>query len=84
MPDVKCPYCGNYQDINHDDGYGLDESDEYEQECIHCEKTFKFFTRISFSYNVYCQDDDHDFQHHSNDDYVVCTKCDYIRFIRGD
>lgn len=25
MSDVKCPYCGNEQEINHDDGYGCED-----------------------------------------------------------
>ena len=54
MSDVKCPYCDKDQEINHDDGYGLDEGGEYEQECIYCEKTFKFTTQISYWHNVYC------------------------------
>jgi hypothetical protein len=23
--DVKCPYCGKYQEIDHDDGYGCED-----------------------------------------------------------
>jgi hypothetical protein len=34
MSDVKCPYCGTEQEINHDDGYGYDEGKYYEQECV--------------------------------------------------
>jgi endogenous inhibitor of DNA gyrase (YacG/DUF329 family) len=52
MSDVECPYCGCEQDINHDDGYGYDESQTFEQECPECEKTFAFTTYIHFSYNV--------------------------------
>jgi len=50
--DVECPYCGIGQDINHDDGYGYEESKTFEQECIHCEKVFEFTTYINFSYDV--------------------------------
>ena len=52
MKDVKCPYCGKEQDINHDDGYGYEEDGNYEQECSSCDKTFAFTTMISFHYNV--------------------------------
>jgi len=57
MSDVKCPYCGTEQEINHDDGY--DESQEHEQACHRCDKEFKFTTSISFTYQVMCQNDDH-------------------------
>ncbi len=60
MPtDVNCPYCGKGQEINHDDGYGYEEGQDYEQECRHCDRTFHFNTSISFSYQVSCQDGDH-------------------------
>jgi len=45
--DTKCPYCGEGQDINPDDGYGYDGSETYQQECLHCEKTFTFTTSIA-------------------------------------
>ena len=62
MSDVTCPYCGTEQEINHDDGYGLEEGTDFEQECVSCEKEFSFTTNISFSYNVYCHDGDHDME----------------------
>lgn len=46
MSDVECPYCGAEQEINHDDGYGLDEDGQYEQGCSECEKTFAYTTSI--------------------------------------
>lgn len=49
--DINCPYCGEGQDINHDDGYGYEEDEVYTQECGHCEKTFTYTTSISFYYN---------------------------------
>jgi len=52
MSDVECPYCGEGQDINHDDGYGYDEARTYEQECGDCEKTFVYETSIIFSYEA--------------------------------
>jgi hypothetical protein len=66
MSDVTCSYCGHEQNINHDDGYGYDESQTYEQECHECDKIFAFTTYIHFSYDVYaapCLNNDapHDF-----------------------
>jgi hypothetical protein len=52
LKDVECPYCGHPQNINHDDGYGYDESKTYEQECPECEKAFAYTTWIHFSYDV--------------------------------
>lgn len=79
MSDVTCPYCGKEQEIDHDDGYGYEEDGDYEQECIHCGETFKFLTNISFSYTVYCQDDDHDFESFGEKwpGMFQCKKCDF-------
>lgn len=52
MSDVECPYCGEEQEINHDDGYGYEEGRTYEQECADCEKNFAFTTSISFYYDA--------------------------------
>lgn len=50
MSDTECPYCGKQQEINHDDGYGYDESETYQQECNDCGKTFIYNTSILFLY----------------------------------
>ena len=49
--DVECPYCGAGQEINHDDGQGYAEDELHQQECSACEKTFVFWTTISFDYS---------------------------------
>lgn len=59
MNDVKCPYCGTEQEINHDDGYGYQEDEEYTQSCVNCDEEFLFRTSISFKYDVMCRDGDH-------------------------
>lgn len=79
MSDVTCPYCGADQEINHDDGYGYDEGVEHNQECSECEKEFKFFTSIYFTYRVYCHDDDHIMEQSQIEDCSslrFCSKCD--------
>lgn len=48
--DVECPYCEKQQEINHDDGYGYDESELYQQTCEFCDKIFTFTTSIHFSH----------------------------------
>lgn len=50
--DINCPYCNHPQDICHDDGYGYQEDETYQQECGKCGKTFTFTTSIHFSYDV--------------------------------
>lgn len=77
MSDVKRPYCGEEQEINHDDGYGYDESEDYEQQCLHCEKYFNFTTSITFSYEVYCDEGDHDMEHSGYKNLWECANCDY-------
>ena len=52
MSDVKCPYCGHEQDIDHDDGYGYEEDRKHQQQCGECEKTFTYTTAIWFSYSA--------------------------------
>ena len=52
MRDVKCPYCEEDQEINHDDGYGYDEGMFHEQECSNCEKMFVYTIEISFCYEA--------------------------------
>ncbi len=52
MSDVKCPYCGGEQEINHDDGYGYGEDEMHEQECSDCDMYFTFTTSISFHYDT--------------------------------
>lgn len=66
MNDIECPYCGEEQEINHDDGYGYTEGDIHQQQCSCCDKYFTFTTSISYSYQVYqadcLNDGKHDFR----------------------
>ncbi len=79
MSDVNCPYCGAEQEINHDDGYGYEESVDYEQECINCDKSFNFTTSITFTHNVYCKDGDHNMEPFGDiwPGMYQCSKCDF-------
>lgn len=49
--DVNCPYCGEGQEICHDDGYGYSEDELHQQDCS-CGKTFGYRTTISFYYDA--------------------------------
>lgn len=82
MSDVKCPYCGTEQEINHDDGYGYDEDMTHEQMCIFCKKDFKFMTSISYDYEVYC-DGGHEMEHRGYRGLWDCRNCDYYE-VRHD
>lgn len=82
MSDVSCPYCEQEQEINHDDGYGYEDGGEFEQECISCERQFKFSTAIVLHYAVFCQDGDHDMRNY-NAKYLSifhCANCDYREY----
>ena len=52
IDDVDCPYCGEPQEINHDDGNGYDENETHQQQCSDCDKTFIFTTSISYYYEA--------------------------------
>ena len=52
MNNIECPYCGKGQEICHDDGYGYEEGETYQQECS-CGKTFVFDASISIDHTAY-------------------------------
>jgi hypothetical protein len=54
--DLECPYCGQWQEVNHDDGQGYAENELHQMECSNCGKNFVFTTYISFSYEPYKAD----------------------------
>lgn len=79
MSDVKCPYCGAEQEINHDDGYGYEEGRDHEQECVKCDYEFIFTTSISYDYEVECRKGDHDMVPFGDEwpGMYECTKCSF-------
>lgn len=50
--DVECPYCGEDNEVCHDDGAGYDESQKHEMQCHACDKYFVFTTSISYNYSA--------------------------------
>lgn len=52
MKDVECPYCGKWQEINHDDGYGYEEDETFQQECDDCGKVFAYTTSVSYDHEA--------------------------------
>jgi uncharacterized Zn-finger protein len=52
LQDIECPYCEAWQEINHDDGYGYQEDEIYEQECNECGKVFTYTTFVTFHYSA--------------------------------
>lgn len=85
MSDVTCPYCGEEQEINHDDGYGYEEDEAHEQDCL-CGKTFRFNTRISYNYTVECQEDDHDMEPFGDKwpGMYQCKNCDHYELRKDE
>lgn len=92
MSDIKCPYCGHEQEVNHDDGENYDESVTHQMECYECEKEFVFTTYISFDYYPEKADclngGDHNFKptHTYPRQYtkMQCTMCDEKRDCTAD
>ena len=50
MEDLECPYCGEGQTVNHDDGRGYKEDQYHQMTCSSCKNEFVFTTSIFFSY----------------------------------
>ena len=48
--DLECPYCGEWNEVCHDDGQGYEEGIAHEATCAFCEKSFVFYTEISYHY----------------------------------
>lgn len=54
--DVRCPYCGAWQEINHDDGQGYAEDQRHQQQCHACDKTYVFTTSVRYYYSSHKAD----------------------------
>lgn len=87
MSDANCPYCNYGQEICHDDGYGFQEDEKYEQHCGNCSKNFVYTPCIEISYDTAQADclngSDHDY--HPTSTYpkkyfqMMCSMCDNRR-----
>ena len=86
MSDVACPYCKTEQEINHDDGYGYVDGEDYEQHCRNCDKYFIFTTSLSISYTVQCQEDDHIMEPFGDKwpNMYDCINCDHFEKIEEE
>lgn len=82
--DVECPYCDSWQEICHEDGYGYQENEDYEQECSECGNIFMFTTSILFCYEAraaHCLNGDAPHQYEITETYppefatMRCTIC---------
>lgn len=84
--DLECPYCGEGNDVCHDDGAGYEEGKRHEMQCSHCEKYFVFETTIMYHYEPEKADclngEPHDMKpvthfprHWPN--WVQCKNCDH-------
>ncbi len=52
MSDINCPYCSKAIDICHDDGYGYEEDEKYQQTCSCCDKTFIYTASVAIYYDA--------------------------------
>jgi len=85
--DVECPYCGEGQEINHDDGYGYEEDRLHEQGCGDCDKTFTFTTGIIYVYHSFKAECLNGGQHNVSPTItypkrytkMICSDCEYER-----
>lgn len=85
--DMNCPYCGEGQDVDHDDGAGYEESVRHEHTCRECEKTFVFTTSISYHYEPEKADCLNGSEHNlemsktypRRYSQMLCQDCDYSR-----
>jgi hypothetical protein len=92
MNDIKCPYCGEEQEVCHDDGFGYEEDRRHEMQCHKCEKYFVFTTHISFYYFPEKADclngDPHDLKETSTyprrHTKMACKNCDHIEPLPKD
>ncbi len=53
---VNCPYCDALVKIDHEDGYGTMDGEQYEQDCSECNKTFIYYPSIHYSYELFKAD----------------------------
>jgi len=53
MKDVKCPYCGHEQNVDHED---VDEGQLNEDQCQECEKYFVYDMSILITYEAHKAD----------------------------
>jgi len=81
MEDIKCPYCGNEFEVNHDDGVGYTDGETHTQYCDSCGKDFECKTTVMFMYETFCNEGDHELDHHETDraHHYQCNRCDYSK-----
>ncbi len=87
IDDVDCPYCGEGQEIYHDDGQNYEEDRLHEQCCSDCDKTFTFYTSMQFYYEAFQADCLNDSNHTFKPTYthpkfltkMECTSCEEKR-----
>lgn len=52
MDDLECPYCGEWCNVDDNEGPYFEQDIIHEMECHNCQKVFIFYTSISFSYSA--------------------------------
>lgn len=92
-PDIECPYCGEAQDICHDDGYGYEEDLLHRQGCEKCGNTFGYRTLISYSYvaekvscfnGQQCEFNESSRQTFGNGETVIFSRCQHCDCVKSE
>jgi hypothetical protein len=80
--DIDCPYCGEGNEIDHDDGYGWEEGERYEQDCSFCDKVFEYETVVTYMYYPYCKGehklDEGSPSKYGNEYIYACSRCEHM------
>lgn len=75
MSDLECPYCGEENEVCHDDGEGCEEDKLHHMECANCQKSFVFTTQISFDYEPRKADCLNDGKHDYKETHTYPRRC---------
>jgi len=64
MNNVECPYCGEENEVSHDNGENYSEDETTETECSGCEKIFQIETSVIFDHRAIATPCLNDGNHH--------------------
>ena len=84
MSDVKCPYGGYEQEIEHGGSYSYTEDIDHEYQCREFGDYFNYRIYIYYQYETECLEGDHKFDewiaHGSGKEYRKCIRCDHTEW----
>jgi hypothetical protein len=50
--EIECPYCNQWTELNHDDGYGYEEGETFNDECEHCSRVFVYTSSMTWYFDA--------------------------------